>query len=206
MRRLIAIASLMLAFAAAPAAAADKYDIDPNHSQVQFGWTHFGFSNLWASFDRFDGELMLDPADWAKSSVSVTIPLDSVDTGVAKLDTHLRSPDFFDTAKFPNATFKSTRVEATGEKTLKVHGDLTLHGITKPVVLDVTINAVGKHPMTGKQTAGFDATATVSRADFKVEMYAPNVSDQIRIRISTETNKAGGDAPPAEAEEEEEDD
>jgi len=187
---LLAIA-LLAATAALPAAAADVYTLDPNHTQIRFGWSHFGFSNMTAGFDSFSGELKLDPSDWTQSSVNITIPLDSVDSGVADFDTHLKSPDFFDTAKNNEATFKSTKVEKISDTKLKVIGDLSLHGITKEVVLDVTINKVGKHPMSGAEQAGFDATATVKRSDFKVDKFVPNVSDEVWIKISTETKKAG---------------
>jgi len=180
---------LALLAASTSALAADKYTFDPNHSQIRFGWNHFGFSNIEADFREFSGELMLDTADMSKSSVTVTIPLTSVDTGVVKLDQHLQSPDFFDVAKFPAATFKSSAVEQAGTNKLRVTGDLTLHGVTKPVVLDVTINKLAKHPMSGADTAGFDARATVKRSDFGVDKYAPNVSDEVWIEITTETKK-----------------
>ena len=191
---LIAVA-LLAATAAMPAAAADVYTLDPNHTQIRFGWNHFGFSNIQARIARFESKLALDPQDWTKSSVQVTIPVDSVDSGVAKLDAHLKSADFFDAAQFPNITFKSTKVEQSPGGMLKVTGDLTVHGVTKPAVLDVRINKLGTHPMAGDEAAGFDATATIVRSDFGVGKYAPNVSDEIVITITTETHKAKADAP-----------
>lgn len=175
---------------AAPAFAADRYTFDPNHSQIRMQHTHFGFSNPQISFQKFDGELALDTQDWSKSSVSVTIPVDSLYSGVDKFTDHLKSPDFFDVAKFPTASFKSTAVAPAGEGKLKVDGDLTLHGVTKPVSLDVTINKVGESPGgKGGTTAGFDASTTIKRSDFGLGLYAPNVSDEIRIEITTETHK-----------------
>lgn len=173
-----------------PSHAADKYQFDAGHSQLLFSWNHFGFSNITARFDRFDGELLLDIRDLTKSSVNVTVPIDSLDTDVAKLDEHLKSPDFFDAAKFPTATFKSTKVEKAGADKLKVSGDLTIHGVTRPAVLDVTVNKIGQHPMAKDDAAGFDAVAKIRRTDFGVDKYAPNVSDEIVIRITTETHKA----------------
>ncbi len=175
----------------ATAEAADKYTFDPGHSQINFSWNHFGFSNIWARFDKFDGELLLDTQDLTRSSVSVTIPLSAIDTDVAKLDDHLKSADFFDAAKFPNITFKSTKVEKAGEGKLKVTGDLSIHGVTKPAVLDVTVNKIGEHPMAKKPAAGFDASITVKRSDFGLGAYVPNVSDDVKIHITTETLKAG---------------
>jgi polyisoprenoid-binding protein YceI len=188
--------ALLTGLCAGSAAAADSYTMDPNHTQIRVGWNHFGFSNIEAAFSRFDAKLALDPQDWTQSSVEVTIPVDGVDTGVAKLDEHLKSPDFFDAAKFPNITFKSTKVEPAGSGLLEVHGELTVHGVTKPVVLEVTINKVGTHPMAGGEAAGFDAKTVVKRSEFGVGKYAPNVSDEVTISITTEAHKA---KPPADA-------
>jgi polyisoprenoid-binding protein YceI len=185
--RLIPYAAAALLLVAGIAVAAPvRYDLDPNHTRIDFSWTHFGFSHPMGRFDRFDGDFRFDPADPTKSSVTVTIPVSSIDTGVAKLDAHLQTADFFDVAKYPTATFKSTRVERAGEHGLKVTGDLTLHGVTKPVVLDVAINKIGPHPMAGRAAAGFDATTTIKRSDFGISNYVPNVSDEIRLWISTE--------------------
>jgi len=186
MRLMFPLATALLLAAGSATAAPVRYDLDPNHTRIDFSWTHFGFSHPMGRFDRFDGDFRFDPADPTKSSVTVTIPIDSIDTGVAKLDAHLKTDEFFDVAKYPTATFKSTRVERSGEHGLKVTGDLTLHGVTKPVVLDVTVNKVGLHPMAGRDAAGFDASATIKRSDFGISNYVPNVSDEIRLSISTE--------------------
>lgn len=185
MIRRIALASA-LALITAPAFAG-TYTLDPGHTQVVFSWNHFGFSNPTAQFGKVDGTLEFDAANPTKSSVSVTIPLASVNSNVEKLNEHLDSPDFFDAAKYPNATFKSTKVEkGAGENQLKVTGDLSLHGVTKPIVLDVTVNKVGEHPMRKSPAAGFDATTTIKRTEFGIGKYAPNVSDDIKIRITSE--------------------
>ena len=186
MRLMFPLATALLLAAGSATAAPVRYDLDPNHTRIDFSWTHFGFSHPMGRFDRFDGDFRFDPADPTKSSVTVTIPIDSIDTGVAKLDAHLKTDQFFDVAKYPTATFKSTRVERSGEHGLKVAGDLTLHGVTKPVVLDVTVNKVGQHPMAGRAAAGFDASATIKRSDFGISNYVPNVSDEIMLSISTE--------------------
>jgi len=188
-RTLLALALAASAFAA-PSFAADKYTIDPNHTQVRIGWSHFGYSDLEAVFTNVTGDVMIDTADWSKSSVNATIPISGLVTGVAKLDEHLRSPDFFDIAKFATATFTSTKVEKAGENSLKVTGDLTVHGVTKPVTLDVKVNKVGQHPMSKKDAAGFSASGKLMRTDYGVGQYAPNVSDEIRLEITTETSKA----------------
>ena len=179
-----------IALTSVPAFAA-TYTLDPQHTQVQFTWNHFGFSNPAAVFGKIDATLDFDQTDPTQSKVSVTIPLDSVNSNVAKLNEHLDSPDFFDAAKYPNATFKSTKVEkGSTPDQLKVTGDLTLHGVTKPVTLDVTVNKVGEHPMRKAPSAGFDATATVKRADFGISKYIPGVSDDIKIHITTEAIEA----------------
>lgn len=190
MFRKLALAAA-LAAASFTAAAADKYEFDGGHTNVIFSWNHFGLSNPSARFAKVEGELLLDTADLSKSSVSVTLPIDSLQTDVPKFDEHLRSADFFDLAKFPTATFKSTKVEKAGDNKLKVSGDLTIHGVTKPAVLDVTVNKIGEHPMSKKPAAGFDASITIKRSDFGIDKYVPNVSDEVKIRITTETKKAG---------------
>jgi polyisoprenoid-binding protein YceI len=121
------------------------------------------------------------------------LPLSGLDTHVTALDTHLKEPDFFDADKFPTATFKSTKVQPLGGDKFTVTGDLTVHGITKSIVLDATLNKVGPHPMTNAQSIGFDATGSLKRSDFGVAKYVPNVSDEITIRITTEGSvpKAG---------------
>lgn len=188
-RKLVLAAALTAA--SFSAVAADKYEFDGGHTNVVFSWNHLGFSNPQARFTKFEGEVLLDTADLTKSSVNVTLPIDGLATDVPKFDEHLRSAEFFDLAKFPAASFKSTKVENAGDKKLKVSGDLTIHGVTKPVVLDVSVNAVGEHPMSKKPAAGFDASVTIKRSDFGIGKYAPNVSDEVKIHITTELRKAG---------------
>lgn len=180
----------LFALAAFGVQAADKYTIDPTHTQVQFTYSHFGFSNITGRFDKVESEFLFDAEDPTRSSVSVTIPVDSISTGVEKLDAHLLRNDFFDAEQFPTATFKSTGVTAAGEGQLKVAGDLTIHGVTRPVVLDVTINKIGEHPMAKVPAAGFDATTTILRSEFGVGGYVPMVGDEVTIRITVEAVKA----------------
>jgi polyisoprenoid-binding protein YceI len=167
--------------------AAEKYDIDASHSGVVFGWNHFGFSNPTARFDKIEGSVLLDKADLTKSTVSITLPLEGLDTGVAKLDEGLKGPDFLDAATYPTITFKSTKVERTGENGLKITGELTVHGVTKPVTLDAKVNKIGIFEIPGvikAQAAGFDATTVIKRSDFGVTKYVPAVSDEIPVRIT----------------------
>jgi len=180
------LAAALFAFAGSAFAAPVTYVIDPTHTDVIAQWSHFGFSNPSAHFGKADGALVYDAENVAASSVSVTLPLSGLNSFVDKFDTHLRSADFFEADKYPDATFKSTRVEAAGEGKMKVTGDLTIKGITKPVVLDVTLNVAGEHPMAKRQTIGFDATGRVLRSDFGLGKYAPGVSDEVKLRITTE--------------------
>ena len=197
MKRLSLIALLsagLSVFAAAGAhAAAEQYDIDAAHSGVVFGWNHFGFSNPSARFDRIEGSVLLDKADLTKSSISVTLPLESLDTGVAKLDDELKGPNFLDAAMYPTITFKSTKVEKTGENRLNITGDLTVHGVTRPVTLDAKVNRIGIFEIPGvikAQAAGFDATTVIKRSDFGVTKYVPYVSDEIPVRITLDVKQA----------------
>jgi len=183
-RRLLLAASLSLAVACP--ALAETYRIDPGHTQVRFGYSHFGFSNIVGLLGGIEGELVYDPAEPTKSAVSVRIPLASLQTGVAKLDEHLKTEDFFNIAQHPIATFTSTSVSAAGEGRLSVTGDLVLHGNTRPVTLDVRLNKLGEHPISKAAAIGFDATTTLKRSDFGVEKYAPNVSDEVSLEITVE--------------------
>ena len=179
--------ALALALAATSAfAAPTTYQIDPNHTDVIASWSHFGFSNPVANFLKADGQITYDPANVGASKVEVTLPLEGLDAQVEAFNEHLRSPDFFDAAKFPTITFKSTSVKAAGKNRLTVVGDLTIKGITKPVTLNVTINKIGMHPLGKREAAGFSATGTVKRTDFGLGLYAPNVSDEVTLTITTE--------------------
>ncbi|WP_449426656.1 YceI family protein [Rhodanobacter umsongensis] len=176
----------LLGAAVAAQAAPVTYKLDPNHTMVLFSWNHFGFSNPTADLGLGEGTLVFDEQRPAQSSVEVTLPLADLDTHVPALDKHLKEADFFDADKYPTVTFKSTKVQPLGGHKFKVTGDLTVHGVTKPVVLDATLNKVGPHPMSKAQSIGFDATATLKRKDFGIGAYVPNVSDEITIRITTE--------------------
>ncbi len=184
-KRLALAAALAVASTAAFAAPV-TYKIDPNHTNVTASWSHFGFSNPIAHFGDVDGAITYDPTNVGTSKVDVTIPLSGLESHVGDFNEHLLSADFFDAQKYPTITFKSTRVEAAGDKKLRVIGDLTIKGVTKSVVLDTTINKVGEQPMAKRAAAGFDATTTIKRSDFGVDKYAPNVSDNVTIRITTE--------------------
>lgn len=177
--------------AVSPAFAAPvNYKIDPAHTAVAFIVNHVGFSNVIGRFNTVGGDISFDKDAVEKSTVSVTIDTTSVDTNHAKRDDHLRSPDFFNAKEFPKMTFKSTKIEKTGDKTGKLHGDLTMLGVTKPVVLDVTFNKDGVSPASKLETAGFSARGTVKRTEFGMKYGAPAIGDDIQLLIEIEAVKS----------------
>ncbi|MGO1720584.1 MAG: YceI family protein, partial [Luteimonas sp.] len=151
-RRLALAAALSLSTAAAFAAPV-TYTMDPDHTTVAAKWNHFGFSNPVILFGDIDGSIVYDADNVSASSVQVTLPLSGLESNVQAFNDHLLSDDFFDAEQFPEATFRSTSVEADGDDELKITGDLTIKGITREVVLEADINLIGEHPATGKQTA-----------------------------------------------------
>nr|WP_319387182.1 YceI family protein [uncultured Roseibium sp.] len=183
-----AASALALSLLAAPAIAEPvAYDFDKSHANLSFTYNHLGYSTTDGRFGDWDGTLLIDKATPANSSIEFTINIDSLDTFWADRDTHLKSPDFFDAAKFPQATFKSTKVEQTGENQLDVTGDLTLRGITKPVTLTVDVLAMGDHPMAKKPAAGFAVTTVIKRSDFGMDMFVPYVGDEVTVTFHAET-------------------
>lgn len=184
MRKTLLVA--LFAFAGSAFAAPVTYKIDPNHTNVIASWSHFGFSHPSINFGQADGSIVYDAENVSASSVQVTLPLSGLSAFAANFNDHLSSADWFDAAKYPAATFKSTKVEAAGDGKLKVTGDLTVKGVTKPVVLDVNLNKAGEQPQAKRPAVGFDATATVKRSDFGLGAYVPNVSDEVSLRITTE--------------------
>lgn len=174
------------------------YAIDPSHTIVLAQWNHLGFSNPSANFGDANGEIVIDAENIANSRVNVTFPLASGLSSFSQdFDAHLRDSDFFDVARFPEARFVSTAVQSLGGNDYKVTGDLTIKGTTRPVVLDVTLNGVGPHPMTQAPTIGFDAGGSVKRSDFGLGMGVPAVSDEVVLRITTEASVAPAAGPVA---------
>jgi polyisoprenoid-binding protein YceI len=176
--------------------AADTYEIDPAHTSVQFSIRHMMISNVRGEFTKLSGKATGDVANPTAASVEATIDATSVDTRNEKRDEHLRSPDFLDTAKFPAMTFKSTKVEKSGDA-WKLRGDLTLHGVTKPVVIDVTnVTPPIKDPW-GNTRIGAQATTKINRQDFGIVFNKTLdgggvlVGDEISITIDVEVMKKG---------------
>jgi len=188
---LMTAATIILSAGAAQAQnGAEKYTFDKPHTQVIFSVNHLGFTNSYGRFLDYDGGFTLDRADLEKSSVEATIKVDSLDMGDGKWDEHLKSPDFFDAVKFPTMTFKSTSVKKTGENTADITGDLTIHGVTKPVTFKTTHNKSGILPMNDKVfVAGFTATTTIKRSDFGVDKGVPMVGDDVTIILEVQGNQ-----------------
>ena len=180
----LAVASVATLSLAKPVA----YQIDPTHTATVFSWNHLGFSTPSANFSDIQGTINVDNAKPANSSVNVTIPLSSLNTNVKALDEHLKTADFFDAAKYPNITFKSTKVQALGKNKYKITGNLTVKDVTKPVILDAVLNKQGVHPMTKAESIGFNATTSFDRSAFGVGAYVPNVGDKITVNITTEAS------------------
>ena len=188
---LLVVAALAPAFASA---GTSTWNVDPMHSRVGFAVKHLVISTVRGEFKKYEGKVVLDDADLTKSTVEATIDPATIDTGVADRDGHLRSPDFFDVAKNPSVTLKSTKVAAAGPGKLAVTGDLTLRGVTKPVVLDVELSPEVKG-MYGETRRGVTATGKIDRKAFglawsKVVEAGPVVADEVTLSFELEIVKA----------------
>lgn len=186
--RIALTAGLAAALSLPASAATSTWQIDPAHSSAQFAVKHLSISTVRGAFTSVKGSVQFDDQDVAKSSVDVTIDVNSVDTRVADRDKDLRSDHFFDVAQFPTITFKSRKVEQVSPGKLKITGDLTIHGITKEVVLDVDGPSAPIKDPWGNQRMGISATAKISRKDFSVGANYPPaiIGDDISITIDAE--------------------
>ncbi len=196
MKQLLSALAVALVAAAAPAVAqqvpgaadvskvqAGAYKADPNHTQVVWSVDHMGFSILTGMFGQITGSLTIDPKEPAKAKLEVEVPMSGLAVPSEKFAKHLATPEFLDVAKHPTATFRSTSIEASGDKATIV-GDLTLHGVTKPVTLQAVFHGVGVNPMNKAETIGFSATGKVKRSDFGLGAFAPVVSDEVDLTIA----------------------
>jgi len=182
---LFAATALASAFATSAFAAPETYGVEPNHTYANFSYSHMGLSTQISKFSKTSGTIVYDKA--AKTgSVDVTIDMKSVDTGSNLFNGHIQGADFLDTEKFPTATFKSTKVVFDGDAPSAIEGNLTIKGVTKPVVLKVTHFANMAHPMMKKDAIGANASVMVKRTDFGAGKYAPLVGDDVTITISLE--------------------
>ena len=195
--RVVSIGALAVAISLPAAAATSTWQIDPNHAAAQFAVRHLAISTVRGAFTKLSGTVQLDDKDVSKSSVEVTIDATSVDTRVADRDKDLRSDHFFEVEKYPTITFKSTKVEQAGAGKLRVTGDLTIHGVTKPVVLDVDGPTPAVKDPWGNQRAAATATTKVNRQDFGVKWNAKMdnggwvVGDDVEITIDVELVQKG---------------
>lgn len=174
-------AGLMASAFAAPL----TYVVDGSHTFPRFSYSHFGLSTQLSSFTKTSGKVVFDPA--AKiGNVEIVIDMKSVNTGFADFNEHIQGEDFLDTAKFPTATFKSTRVVFEGDKPKSIEGMLTIKGVTKPVTLTVTSFLAMPHPMLKKPALGANAHTTIKRTEFNAGKFAPYVGDEVRIEVAIE--------------------
>jgi polyisoprenoid-binding protein YceI len=169
---------------------AESYTIDETHAHAAFRVSHLGFSHTLGQFKDITGTIEFDETEPVNSSVSVTIATASVDSANEARDEHLRKADFLNVEAFPTMTFTSTSIEVTGEKTAKISGDLTLLGVTKPVVLEASLNGSGPHPFDpSKIIAGFSATTEINRSDFGMTYASPAIGETVEIMIEVEGRK-----------------
>jgi polyisoprenoid-binding protein YceI len=160
------------------------YRIEPYHTQVVFSVLHFGLTHYSGMFSGASGTLTLDPAKLADSKLDVSVPVTSVSTTVALLTEELRGHEWFDAEHFPVATFVSTAVVPTGKNSASVTGNLTLHGVTKPVVLSVQLVGSGTNPLSKAFSVGFEISGTIKRGDFGISTDLPAVGDEVTLRIA----------------------
>jgi polyisoprenoid-binding protein YceI len=178
-------------------AASAWYELDPVHTRVLFAVEHAGFSSALGTVSGSSGRLRFDPDDWSTARLEVSVPLQRLDLGDEKWNQAVRAGNLLATARFPTATFVSTRIEPIDPEHASVYGTLTLHGVSKEVKLDVTLNALKRHPLPPfRRTAGFSATATLSRADFGIDAWKSVIGDRVELRLeveATRTREGGAD-------------
>jgi polyisoprenoid-binding protein YceI len=168
---------------------AGDYGVEPTHTRVEFSVSHMGFTDWYGDFKSASGSLSIDPAKVSAAKVDISLPTASVSTTNATLDGELRSADWFDAATYPTIRFVSTKVVATGPNKASITGNLTFHGVTKPVVLDAVFNGAGVNPLSKGYTVGFNATTMIRRSDFGVKTYLPMIGDATSLRISAAFEK-----------------
>ena len=188
MRRSLCAVALMTAVAFPALAQPETYVTDPNHTFVRFSYSHMGFSTQLSRFDKVSGTIVLDTA--AKTgSADIVIDTSSASTGSAQLNEHIQGEDFLDTATYPKATFKSKEIRFKGDVPDEVVGELSLKGVTRPVVLKITSFKCMIHPMAKKEACGADAVTHLKRTDFHMGKYAPLVGDDVTVTVSVEALK-----------------
>ena len=185
LKNLSLTAALFAALATSAIAAPVTYNVDGSHTFPRFSYSHFGLSTQLSSFKNTSGKVVFD-AQAKTGSVDITIDMKSVNTGFEDFNGHIQGEDFLDTAKFPTATFKSTKVTFEGDKPKSIDGVLTIKGVSKPVTLTVTSFLAMPHPMMKKPAIGANAFTTIKRSEFNAGKFAPYVGDEVRIDIAIE--------------------
>lgn len=180
---------LVLPFSFVAQADQVQLTLDPQHSYVLWHVEHLGFSSQTGKW-YMNGTLTLDKEKPENSKIKASVKIADLVTGIPELDKHLLGPQFFDAAKFPTAEFVSDKVEVLSQSTAKVHGTLTLHGVSKPISLDVKLNKIGKNPINDKDTVGFTAKTVIIRSDFNLKTFLPQVGDEVQIDIGAEASNA----------------
>jgi polyisoprenoid-binding protein YceI len=195
-RILLSAATLLVAtsaFADAPAGPANSdpaavkagnYAVEASHTRTQFAISHLGFSDWYGDFTGASGSLSIDPTNIAATKLDIAIPVSSVSTTNAKLDEELKSAAWLGAEQFPTIRFVSTKIVRTSPKAAAISGNLTLHGVTRPVVLAATFNGAGVNPLSKAYTIGFNGTTAIKRSDYGVKAYVPLIGDDVTIRIS----------------------
>jgi polyisoprenoid-binding protein YceI len=185
MKKVTIIASLLISSAVS---FAQTWTIDKAHSRLAFGATHLGIAEIGGTFNSVDAKFTATKPDFSDAAIELTAEVKSINTDNEQRDKHLQAPDFFDAEKFPTLTFKSTSFKKVSDKKYKLNGNLTLHGVTKPVSLDVVFNGTATNPMSKKTVAGFKITGTIKRTDFGIAaaMPAAMLSDEITLNAGTE--------------------
>ncbi|WP_411851817.1 YceI family protein [Stenotrophomonas sp. LGBM10] len=192
--------ALLLFSAPGVALAADSYRLDPVHTRVLFAIEHAGFSHALGTVSGSEGVLVFDPQDWAGATLTVSVPLQRLDLGDDKWNKAALARNLLDADRFPEARFVSTRVEPIDATHANVVGQLTLHGVSREVTLAVTLNALKRHPLPPfRRTAGFSATATLSRSAFGVDGWPSMIGDQVELRIEAEAVRDRNAADPQDA-------
>lgn len=190
MRTLQATAAAAVLLAAAAPAGADTWTIDPAHADVVFRINHLGYSNTWGRFGEVAGTLDFDPDNPADGRVEAVMKAASIDTNLADRDKHLRSGDFFKVEEFPAVTFESTGIEITGENTADIRGELTMLGVTRPVILAATLNKVAPHPRDPSLLiAGFTATTAIKRSEWGMSYGVPVIGDEVDVFLDVEATR-----------------
>ncbi len=185
MKKTLIAAAFAAFFAGSALAAPQTYVVDSSHTFPRFSYNHMGLSKQILRFDKTTGTVVLDK-EAKEAKVDITIDMKSISTGSEAFNGHIQGEDFLDTANYPTATFKSTKVVFDGDKPVSIEGDLTIKDVTKPVTLTITSFFNGPHPMLKKDAIGANATAVISRTAFNAGKFAPGVGDEVTLDIALE--------------------